>query len=310
MRRVSDALDAFVKSAEYKKLLGQQGPAEIKRQFEQSFLGAQIRHQVLNPAADRLGVDVTQDEVDAQLRHIESRYKDKDAFQKAMADQGLSLAQLTQLVRDRTLQDKLRAHVVQGVAPSDDVLKSYYRDHKADYTETRASHILVKKHSLATDLAHRLHAAPASKVHSLFAALAKKYSTDTGSAANGGDLGYQKPGQFIPEFEDAEAKLGVGEVSDPVHSQFGWHVIMVTGRKVESFQSAKDDIEQLVAGSTEENAWEQWLRKTYAAAHVRVNPVYGIFDVVSQQVIDPPNEHVPGTAPQRPSPVVPSPGAS
>ena len=312
MRRVSDALDVFVGSAQYKQLLGQQEPAVVKRQFEQSYLSAAIRHDVLGPAATRLGIEVTDDEVNAHIEQIKSGFPNDAAFQKAMTDQGLSIDQLTVLIRDRILQDKLRKEVVQRVAPSDDVLHSYYRRHKSDYTETRASHILVKKRSLAAQLSGELQAASSSQLPSLFAQLAKKYSTDTGSAKNGGDLGFQKPGQFVPEFEDAEAKLAVGEVSDPVHSQFGWHVIMVTGRKAQPFPAVRSDIEQVLAGSVEENAWEEWLRQTYAAAHLRVNPVYGTFDVVSQQVIDS-NAHVPGTGNGSlgpPSPVVPSPSSS
>jgi parvulin-like peptidyl-prolyl isomerase len=315
MRRVSDALDLFVGSAQYKKLLAQQEPSAVKRQFEQSYLGAAIRHDVLIPAASRLGVEVTQDELDARLQQIKSGFPSTAAFEKAMTDQGLSIGQLTDLIRDRLLQDKLRTKVVASVAPSNDVLTAYYRRHKTDYTETRASHILVTKRSLAATIADRLHAAPASQVPALFASLAKKYSTDTQSAKNGGDLGYQRPGQFIPQFEDAEAKLSVGEVSDPVHTSFGWHVIMVTGRKAQSFAAVKSDIEQVLAGSTEQNAWEEWLRTTYAAAHVRVNPVYGTFDVISQQVLDSTGEHVPGTGSQSPAPLsptapLPSPGSS
>lgn len=307
MRRVSDALDAFVRSAQYKKLLGQQQPSAVKRQFEQSYLSSLIRHEVLTPAARRLGIEVSQDEVDRRLQQIKGNFPNETAFEKAMTDQGLSIAQLTSLVRDRILQDQLRAHVVQSVAPSDSALKAYYRKHIADYTETRASHILVKQQSLAQRIADQLHAAPASQVSSLFAKLAKKYSTDKGSAAQGGDLGYQKPGQFVPEFESAEAKLHVGEISDPVKSRFGWHVIMVTGRKIEPFSAARPDVEQILAGGAEESAWQRWLKQTYAAAHVRVNPVYGVFDVTSQQVIDASTQHVPGTSQQRSSPVVPTP---
>lgn len=313
MRQVSDALSSFVRSAQYQKLIGQQEPQTVKRQFEQSFLSAAIRHAVLTPAAAKLGVEVTPQEVSDRIDQIKSNFPSTDAFEKAMTDQGLSLAQLTSLVRDRLLQDKLRAKIVSNVAPSPDVLHAYYRKHKSDYTETRASHILVKKRALAVHLADQLHAAPASQVPSLFAQLAKKFSTDKQSAKNGGDLGYQKRGQFIPEFEDAEAKLDVGEVSDPVHTTFGWHVIMVTGRKTQSFNAVRSDVEQLLAGSTEENAWEEWLRKTYDAANLRVNPVYGTFDLASQTVTDS-TQHVPGTTDRSgavsPATPLPSPAAS
>jgi peptidyl-prolyl cis-trans isomerase SurA len=64
-----------------------------------------------------------------------------------------------------------------------------------------------------------------------FAALAREYSEDIGSAAEGGDLGWTNPGQMVPEFENSHGEHGDGEISDPVRSQFGWHILEVLDRR-------------------------------------------------------------------------------
>ena len=105
--------------------------------------------------------------------------------------------------------------------------------------ETHAAHILVEKKEEADDIVAKL------KAGADFAALAKEKSKDTGSGANGGDLGYFAKGQMVKPFEDAAAALKNGEVSAPVQSQFGWHVIKLIDKRnkpAPAFESVKDTI--------------------------------------------------------------------
>jgi len=90
--------------------------------------------------------------------------------------------------------------------------------------EWKASHILVKDPSLARDLAQRI------KKGEEFAKLAREFSTCP-SKAKGGDLGWFTAGQMVKPFEDAVKKMAIGAISDPVSTQFGFHVIKVTGRR-------------------------------------------------------------------------------
>lgn len=90
--------------------------------------------------------------------------------------------------------------------------------------EMKASHILVKDRTLAQDLVKRI------KQGANFESLAREYSTCP-SKSSGGDLGWFGPGKMVPAFESACKSLGVGSVSDVVQTQFGYHVIKVTGRK-------------------------------------------------------------------------------
>ncbi|MBN2628135.1 MAG: peptidylprolyl isomerase [Spirochaetales bacterium] len=90
--------------------------------------------------------------------------------------------------------------------------------------EWKASHILVKDRELALRLSREI------KQGARFEELARRHSTCP-SKSSGGDLGWFGPGKMVPAFENAVKRLGVGSVSDPVNTQFGWHVIKVTGKR-------------------------------------------------------------------------------
>jgi peptidyl-prolyl cis-trans isomerase C len=90
--------------------------------------------------------------------------------------------------------------------------------------EWRASHILVKDRALAQDLLKRI------KQGANFESLARDYSTCP-SKSSGGDLGWFGPGKMVSQFEYACKNLGLGSISDVVQTQFGYHIIKLTGRK-------------------------------------------------------------------------------
>jgi len=110
-------------------------------------------------------------------------------------------------------------------------------------TEIRASHILVETEDQAKDIAKRL------KAGEEFAKLATELSKDPGSGKQGGDLGFFTKERMVPEFSAAAFALAIGEVSAPVKSQFGYHVIKLTEKRekpVPTFEEVKDQIEQFM----------------------------------------------------------------
>ena len=127
---------------------------------------------------------------------------------------------------------------------SDADLKEAYQNRLAQMTESeqrRASHILVKTRDEALQVEAELKKSPAR-----FADLAKKQSQDPGSAEKGGDLGWFGRGMMVKPFEDAAFGMKQGETSGPVQSDFGFHIIRVTGTKAakaRSFEDARAEIE-------------------------------------------------------------------
>jgi parvulin-like peptidyl-prolyl isomerase len=137
----------------------------------------------------------------------------------------------------------VRKYVDEKSGVTDDVMRQHYDAHQASYmTEEQitASHILVKTEAEARDVLNEL------KQGKDFAEIAKAKSTGP-SAPNGGSLGTFSRGRMVPEFEEAAFALKVGELSEPVQTQFGYHVITVTERMeahVKPFDEVKEDIRE------------------------------------------------------------------
>jgi peptidyl-prolyl cis-trans isomerase C len=125
-------------------------------------------------------------------------------------------------------------------------MRTVYEDATKQMTgeqEVRARHILVETEDEARGVAAEL------KKGTDFAELAKQKSKDPGAAAQGGDLGYFTKDQMVPEFAETAFKLDKGQLSDPVKTQFGWHVIKVEdkrARPVPPFEQVKDQIQTFV----------------------------------------------------------------
>jgi peptidyl-prolyl cis-trans isomerase D len=141
------------------------------------------------------------------------------------------------------------------VSASDEEIKKYYEEHAAQFQDAeqrQASHILIAASSTASDAEKTAAREKAEKLYkeakqnpSVFADLAKKNSQDPGSAANGGDLGLFGRGAMVKPFEDAVFKMAMGEISPPVQSDFGFHVIKLTGvksGKTRSFAETREEI--------------------------------------------------------------------
>ena len=128
--------------------------------------------------------------------------------------------------QDRVIARNARALAVRtalsGVSVSDDSLRKYFEDHKADFGQNCVSHILVRTKAEADTVMTRL------KNGDDFAAVARQASIDTGSGAKGGDLGCNPKGAFVPEFDEAASTQPIGQLSDPpVQTQYGFHIILV-----------------------------------------------------------------------------------
>lgn len=136
----------------------------------------------------------------------------------------------------------VKTEVDDKVKVSEDEMKSFYEEHKDEFKAPemwRASHILVASEGEAKDVLKEL-----SKGSS-FEDIARAKSIDA-TSSRGGDVGYFRKGQVVPEFENACLGLSVGEQSAIVHTQFGYHIIKLTDKKSEEFEpyeSAKPNIE-------------------------------------------------------------------
>ena len=163
------------------------------------------------------------------------------AADKAGLGSDASMPARIEYYKGRALRDLYFDKNIQGAVTETDAKALYDKQVAAikPVEEIHASHILVEKKEEADDIVAKL------KAGGDFAALAKEKSKDSGSGANGGDLGFFKKGDMVKPFEDAANALKPGDISAPVQSQFGWHVIKLIekrNRPAPPFDSVKDRI--------------------------------------------------------------------
>jgi foldase protein PrsA len=182
-----------------------------------------VQQAEVEEQASSLGVDVTDKQVDKEIaRYKKQFYGGSDArYEKAVKQQGLTDAQARDAIRQQLISQAVTKKVTAGVKVTDDDIKAYYDSHKSQYVQPESRdvrHILVPKKALADSLYAQLRSG------ANFAQLAKKYSKDPGSAANGGKLTVSK-GQTVPQFDKTAFALKKGELSKPVKTQYGYHII-------------------------------------------------------------------------------------
>lgn len=165
----------------------------------------------------------------------------------------------------------LQKEIETKVKVSDQEVKDYYEKNKEKFApvgQIKASHILVKTEEEAKKIIERL------KKGEDFAQLAKKYSIDTASAKNGGDLGYFSRGQMVPEFEAAASRLNPGGISEPVKTKFGYHIIKVTDKKVGQvvdFEKVKGLISQNLVAERQKEAFDSYIEGLKKSYKVEIN---------------------------------------
>ena len=137
------------------------------------------------------------------------------------------------------------------------------------FTTIEALHILVDTEAEADDVYQQVTAPDATQ--ETFEDLAKDVSTDTASGANGGSLGQAVASTYVPEFGEAAVALEPGQISEPVQSEFGWHVIYLVDEQVTPFEEAKT---QLLSGE-QGTLFNAWMREQAESLGVEVNPTYG-----------------------------------
>jgi parvulin-like peptidyl-prolyl isomerase len=243
-----------------KRAFPKAGSAEYQA-VQQNILQELVRRAELAQKAPALNVTVDDAQVETQLKQIKKQYfgGSEQRYRTELKRQCVTDAEVKQDVRANVLSDSIYKKVTGDTKVSDADVKSYYDSHQSVYTqpETRVvRHILVKDKALADRLEGQL------KGGADFAALAKKYSQDPGSKAQGGTLTISR-GQTVPEFDKAAFDLKTGEISEPVKTQFGWHIIQAqkaaTTSKKTPYAQVKAAIRQQLLQQERSASLQKWL---------------------------------------------------
>jgi len=223
-----------------------------------------VQQEKYRQKAEELDVEVTDKETDDRLKQVKQQYfgGKEDEFQKNLKSQGLTVAEVRSEIESQLLSEKIYAKVTEDVKVTDSEVEDYYNKKKADYKVAASRdvrHILVAKKARADDIHSQLGNG------GNFAALAKKYSTDPGSKANGGKLTVRK-GETVPEFDKVAFELKKNELSAPVKTQYGYHVIQalsdVKAPSQTPLKDVKEQIRQQLLQEKRQKAITDWTKET------------------------------------------------
>ena len=228
--------DREIPKSEYDRLVEQAKTTYEARDQEFPAAGtpdfAQLRNAIVRSlveqtefeiAAEELDVEVSDADVEKRLDELKEQFfeGDEKKYEAELAKQGLTDERVREDVRSRLLSERIFEEVTKDVEVTDQEIQAYYDENKAQF-ETPASrdvrHILVKQKARADEIYRQL------RQGGDFAALAKRYSQDPASKAQGGKFTAQQ-GATVPEFDETAFELETGELAPPVKTQFGWHII-------------------------------------------------------------------------------------
>lgn len=206
----------------------------LKEKHGEAVLYSLIQEKVLNAQVERF--NVTEEEVDKELMQV------REAYDLTEDEEFLNFLVMQGFPTEEDFRKLVRHHLAIQKAASENVVVTE-EDIQAEYDggkEVEARHILVPDLETAEEILAKLNQGED------FADLAQEYSMDPGSGAQGGDLGFFQRGRMVPEFEEAAFRLSVGEVSEPVQTDFGYHIIQVTDRVPfeKSYEEVRDELEE------------------------------------------------------------------
>lgn len=203
-----------------------------------------IENQVIFNKFDELNITITEEEILEELKVVRSSFSSEEEYQTALEQSGLTEEQLRENIKNAFRMQKLQKDLTKDVTVTDEEVSEYYKENIASYTQypgAEVSHILVETEEEAKEILSKYNKGET------FEDLAKEYGTD-GTKDLGGSLGFieynseEYDTDFMAGFKDLKA----GEISEPVKTQFGWHLIklgsVTNEEKVTPFEEVKEQV--------------------------------------------------------------------
>ncbi len=263
-------MEQFQRSFERSLPADQDLSAEEKRDLERSYLRQVLDRELALAEAERLGLSVTQGEVEEMMAEYRHDYPDK-AFDQMLRDQGIDEVQWRRELKERLLMEKvIRQEVYTGITVGEEETADYYREHRSDFDrpeQVRARQIVVATEAEGQRILGLL------RQGEPFAEMARRHSLSPDSE-QGGDLGFFARGQMPQEFDTVVFSLPVGRLSDLVRSEYGFHIFLVEERRTAqrlSLEQVKEEVVERLRNEKEELAYQEWLQMLGGRANLEVN---------------------------------------
>jgi foldase protein PrsA len=269
-----------IRVSDVEGLLDPADGATIPKEEFAGALGFLVQQQIVSEAAEAdFGIVIEDSEIDAEANTIfEEAQGEGQTKEEFLEAQGITEDLLRRFAHSQLLVGEISELLEADVEePTQQEIDGVISEAEALYC---ASHILVATEQEATDVAARLEAGEE------FAALAGELSTDTGSGAQGGDIGCSAPDVYDPAFAAALTAAEVDVPTDPVESQFGWHIILLREDEVPT----ADEARATLTSEAVNEAANTWFTDQFEKAEVSVDSEYGTWQATPTPQVVPPTE--------------------
>lgn len=225
-----------------------------------------VNELILQSAAER-EIEVTEEDINEQVEEILLIYPDEESFMMVLEQLGYTLETFKVDLRVQLVTERFMESLLDRESIADEEIEEHFQNNQhlfgGDEEQVHASHILVETEEEALEILGYLE-------EQTFQELAATYS-QCPSGASGGDLGFFGRGQMVLPFEEAAFNLAEEEISDPVETDFGWHIITVHERQeavVYTFEEVKDQVYNHFAEETKQRKTNEYLEKAFEEANI------------------------------------------
>jgi foldase protein PrsA len=230
-------------------------------------LSGELLWLAVSPYAERNDLGPSEGEVDEAVGQLEGQVG-AQVLDEALASRSVTREDLSELGRRILTVREVRSSVAQEQV-DEEQLRAQYEQRALEFTTIQAAHILVETEREANEIYRRVRDATLEE----FEAVARRASIEPGAKQTGGSLGRNVASTYAEPFARAAIALKPGEVSEPVQTEFGWHVIYLVEKTVTPFEDAKPGLLEPIADSV----FRDWLAARAEDLDVEVNPRYGFF---------------------------------
>ncbi|MEL7567179.1 MAG: peptidylprolyl isomerase [Dehalobacterium sp.] len=232
----------------------------LVKQNGQAALDSLITDRIRELEVKKYNITNSEEEIEQELANLIEQNGGEEYFNQTLDAYGLTLDDVKEDLKGNLEIEKL---LEREISISEEETKNYFEENKeslAQQEQVQVRHILVENENTAKEVKEKLTAGED------FAEMAKAYSTDTGTKDSGGELGFIFRGQMVEEFEKAAFSLEVGKTSDPVKTEYGYHIINVEDKKeakAADYEESKAQIKEALLQEKMQTEYSSWLEKKY-----------------------------------------------